>query len=99
MSNLHTVNKTPHSGSALAACLRAASPGDAVLLIEDGVYTAVTGSDAVAACREGGVRLYALRVDVEARGLESRLAGGVEMVDDAGFVGLCCEFGKVCSWY
>lgn len=99
MSSLHTVNKPPRSGSALAECLRAARPGDAVLLIEDGVYAAATGSDALPRIQADGLRLYALRADIAARGLERHLADGVELVDDAGFVGLCCEYRTVCSWY
>ena len=98
MSSLHIVNKTSQAGSTLAECLRAASTGDALLLIEDGVYAA-TSSDTVNACQNGGLYLFALHADVEARGLKWRLADGVEIVDDAGFVGLCCRFQKTCSWY
>ena len=41
---LHIVNHSPLSSRNLASCLRFALPGDALLLIEDGVYAATTGS-------------------------------------------------------
>lgn len=99
MSRLHTVNKSPHAAPALADCLRAASPGDSVLLIEDGVYAAISSSETAALCRQHALRLYALQADVEARGLSHCLAEDVELVDDAGFVRLCCAARDLCSWY
>ena len=44
LSTLHTVNKSPFSSEALASCLRVVRPGDAILLMEDGVYCAVDAS-------------------------------------------------------
>ena len=50
---LHIVNKSPFECTSLASCLRVAQRGAAVLLIEDGIYAATTGS-AVAALGCGG---------------------------------------------
>ena len=99
MSSLHTVNKSPLVADALEQCLRAAMPGDAILLIEDGVYAAIPSSPAHLACSAGGLKLYALQADIDARGLASRVPASVQRVDDAGFVALCCHYRKTCSWY
>ena len=41
---LHIVNKSPFQTSTLDTCLRMALPGNALLLIEDGIYAATVGS-------------------------------------------------------
>lgn len=46
---LHTVNKSAFGSDALASCLRVARFGDAILLLEDGVYSAVDASILVGA--------------------------------------------------
>ncbi len=93
---LHTVNRSPHQNSSLADCLALCADDDAVLLIEDGVYAAIAPG---AALREAPDKVYALQADIDARGLGSRLAEGVTVVDDAGFVRLATEHDKVVSWY
>lgn len=98
MPTLHTVNKAPRSAPALEDCLRAASAGDVILLIEDGVYAATEASWAQRA-GEQHLTLCALEADIRARGIDSRLQETVEAVDDAGFVHLSVRCAKVCSWY
>ena len=44
MSTLHTVNKSPFSTQTLLSCLNHAKDGDAVLMIEDGVYGGAKGT-------------------------------------------------------
>jgi len=87
MATLHLVNKA----RALEACLRAAAPEDAILLLEDGVYAAATG---VAADR----LLHALDVDVAARGLQTRLRGRVQVITDDVFVALVEQHQPVVTW-
>ena len=41
---LHTVNKSPQN-PALKTCLRVAAKDSAILLIEDGVYAALEGTE------------------------------------------------------
>lgn len=43
MSTLHTVNKSPFEKNALKSCLGHLCSGDAVLMIEDGVFGARRG--------------------------------------------------------
>lgn len=76
LSTLHTVNKSPFSSEALASCLRVVRPGDAILLMEDGVYCAVDASasaEASLARDAEGSRLSRARpapTGVEIRGVQ-----------------------------
>ncbi len=96
---LHILNRPPADRQCLASCLDALSSHDALLLIEDGVYHCLQGhADNFDALPEG-VSLYALGPDVEARGLGKILNSAFSLVDDAGFVQLCCDQDKVVSWF
>jgi len=92
---LHIVNKSPAQTRTLDSCLRLTQPGQALLLIEDGVYAA-TSADAVAAMK--GLKVYVLQPDVEARGMKGRIVEGVTPVDYAGFVDLVAEHSSNQSW-
>ena len=97
---LHTVSKSPESGDALTSCLRAALPGALVLLLEDGVYAARSGSpSAERMAALPGLRYYALEADVAARGLLGLTAADIELVQYADFVRLSVECHAVQSWY
>ncbi|QKO21210.1 sulfurtransferase complex subunit TusB [Rhodoferax sp. BAB1] len=97
---LHIVNKSPTAARSLESCLRMALPGQAVLLIEDGVYAATTGSSSEAQLRAaaGKVKLYALKPDLDARGMSARALDNVTLVDYGGFVDLVAEHGTPNSW-
>jgi len=101
MSTLHTVNKSPFSTQSLLSCLGHAKDGDSILMIEDGVYGATSGTglaDAVSA-RAGAVSLYVLDADLKARGLDAgRLIQGVKSVDYAGFVDMAASHDRVQAW-
>jgi len=102
MSTLHTVNKSPFEHHTLAACARVCLAGDGLLLIEDGVYGALSASPGrkeLQALSDKGVALLALAEDVRARGLEGRLCEAVELTDYAGFARLSCEHQTIQSWY
>jgi tRNA 2-thiouridine synthesizing protein B len=97
---LHTVNKSPFENSSLHTCLMHARQGSAVLLIEDGVYAAARDTAVSEQVQEAlkSVPIYALKPDVEARGLQTRVIDGVRLVDYAGFVDLAAEHNTVQSW-
>jgi tRNA 2-thiouridine synthesizing protein B len=98
---LHTVNKSPFEKNSLQTCLRLSQPGSSILLIEDGIYGALKGSDAAVNITEHiqDRRFYVLGPDLKARGIdESRLIDGIEIVDYDGFVKLAVEEPKVQSW-
>ena len=97
---LHTVNKSPFDHSTLETCLKFARQGSAVLLIEDGVYAAARDTAVSNRMQEAvkSVSIYALKPDVEARGMQNRVMDGVRLVDYGGFVDLVVEHNAVQSW-
>ena len=97
---LHTVNKTPYERNSFDSCLAHTRKGDAVLLIEDGVYAAMKGTAPAKKLEQAAkdVTVYVLQPDVEARGIAGRIMDGVKLVDYAGFVDLAAEHPTVQAW-
>ncbi len=87
---LHTI----HSVAALESCLGRATADSTLLLLEDGVYAALT-PDAIP------VRaLYVLAEDLAARGLSSAdLPAGVTAIDMKGFVALTVAHSPIAAWF
>lgn len=99
MTSLHTLNRSPFESSALASCLRLASAGDALLLREDAVLAALVDTRAAAQFAEyPALKVYALKPCLAARGLLEKLAPGIELIDDDGFVALCVHHARVVAW-
>ena len=97
MSMLHLINKSPYERNNLDTCVGYVQGGDAVLLIEDGVYAATKGG--AAAGKLEGLDVSVLGPDLAARGIgEDKLVDGVKVVDYAGFVDLVEATDKVQSW-
>ena len=91
MPILHTVNKSPFEKSSLETCLRIAMDGSAVLLIEDGVYGALSGTTLNGKLSDAGnrLKLFVLGPDLKARGLSAEdVMDGIEVIDYDGFVDL-----------
>jgi len=97
---LHTVNKSPTERNTLDSCLAHVKKGSAILLIEDGVYAALKGTDSAKRLEATmkTVPVYALQPDLEARGMSGRVLDGVKLVDYGGFVDLVAEHPTVQSW-
>ena len=97
---LHIVNKSPFQTRTLDTCLRMAQPGNALLLIEDGIYAATVGSATEEHIRAScaTLKIYALQPDMDARGVTAKLIDGVTLVDYAGFVDLTVEHPTSHSW-
>ncbi len=101
MAILHTVNKSPFERNSLDACLRLAASGSSVLMIEDGVYGAMKGTEKSAAVEsaKGDISFYVLGPDLKARGIsEDKLIDGIKVVDYSGFVSLTVDNDKVQAW-
>ena len=99
MAILHTVNKSPFEMNTLNTCIGLAKNGSSILLIEDGVYAATTGHSAASTIKNAsGISFYVLGPDLQARGLESKLAEGIKAIDYDGFVDLAAEHSSVQAW-
>lgn len=101
MSILHTVNKSAYERNTLESCVSKTTKSSSVLLIEDGVYSAVKGGAKAGIIENamGDVSFYILGPDVKARGLdEGKLIDGIKVVDYSGFVELTVNNDKVASW-
>lgn len=97
MATLHIINSPPDSG-ALARCLYAATPGDTVLLIGNGVYCAAAAGFERHRSRGRELAWRTLAEDVLARSLTDRLASDVSLVDDGEFVDLVVAHHPIVSW-
>ncbi len=93
---LHIVNKSPFEKNSFSSCIDHAKEGSAVLLIEDGVFAALKGtrfSDGLSKAK-----VYALKSDVDTRGIQENVDGSVELIDYSKFVDLVTENDRVQSW-
>ncbi|MDH3690530.1 MAG: sulfurtransferase complex subunit TusB [Gammaproteobacteria bacterium] len=98
---LHTVNKSPSEKNSLDTCFRLAKPGSAILLIEDGVYAAMSGTSAEQKMRDATSRydVYVLEPDLKLRGLDhDRIVEGIKIVGYDDFVDLAVKHRRVQSW-
>ena len=86
---LHTLNKP----EALTPCLQLLSPGDQLVLIEAGIYTAVDD------LLKAGVIVSALADDLKARGFAGRLAPEISVISQAEFVQLAVKADRICNWF
>lgn len=101
MSTLHTINKSPFERSAFVSALNHLKPGDAVLMIEDGVVGARKAS-AFADLLGAAVKncaVYVLGPDLAARGMgDEDVIQGVKLVDYGGFVDLVTTHHRTHAW-
>jgi len=98
---LHTVNKSPYQSDALTTCFGLAQPGSAVLLIEDGIYGAMTNTkfSAAVVIAQQCCAIYVLEPDLQARGIDSdRIMNAIQTIDYDGFVSLVEDNPVVQAW-
>lgn len=101
MSTLNIINKSPFEKRTLDQCLSRISKGDSVILIEDAVVVAMSGTayDSALTTASADKKLYVLTPDLQARGLADRsLLDGLAAVDYKGFVALVTGHDRVHSW-
>ena len=85
MGTLHIVNRV----AALAPCLDTAATADAILLIEDGVY---------AATQDQPRECFAIDMDIQARGIASRITAETSVINYADFVELTVKHNPIVTW-
>lgn len=95
MPALHVINRPVVGG-----CEYGIAGGDVVLLIENGVYDALsTGNDGAWRAIAALGRVYVLEPHLSERGLLGRpLLDGVRLVDFGGFVDLARDHEPIVSW-
>jgi tRNA 2-thiouridine synthesizing protein B len=95
---LHTLNKSPDH-AALNRCCAAIASDDVLVLLEDGVYCgSASPGQQISELLAQDIAVYAIKADVEARGLATRMAIGVTIIDYTAFVGLCTEQASSKRW-
>ena len=101
MSTLHTVNKSPFERSAFVSALNHLRPGDALLMIEDGVV-GVRKASAFADLLEKATKscaVYVLGPDLAARGVDEKdVIQGAKLVDYGGFVDFVTKHDRTQAW-
>lgn len=95
---LHTLNAAPESGT-FGQCLQQLGSGDALLLMGNGVYAALSGAPSAAELAGTGASLYILADDARASGVLPWLSTGFNTVDYAGFVELSEQYPRQLAWY
>ena len=97
---LHTVNKSPLERDTLQSCLAHAKSGSAVLLMEDAIYGATTGTTASDMVKDAmsNLTIYALQPDVDARGMAGKVMEGIKLIGYGDFVELVTQHDNTQSW-
>ncbi len=98
---IHTVNKSPFERNSLDSCLRLSLKGSPILLLEDGVYAATSGTSLSGKVADAAKDhpMFVMGPDLQARGIaEDSIIDGITVVDYGGFVDLVVEHGTVQSW-
>lgn len=95
---LHTLTRSPQGGADFVALAALARPGDALVLLQDGVLCALTGSAGLAALSAMPVALHVLREDVLARGLTAYVAPACQLIGYGEFVALSASHPRQMAW-
>ena len=95
---LHVLNKA--SVALWRDCCAAIANGDALLLIEDGVFSATQGhvNQHFLQSLQCSPRLYVLAEDLAVRGISARIAADFSSISYRDFVELSLEHAKVVNW-
>ncbi|UZE97896.1 sulfurtransferase complex subunit TusB [Alkalimarinus alittae] len=100
MTTLHILNKSPQHPFPASQCSQFYSKADAILLIEDAVY--YTLPDAFVSFLKHYQTepfIYALKEDIDARGISALAHPDIKVVTFDGFVELTAIHDKSTSWY
>ncbi len=91
----HTVNKSSTHSPAFDQCLQIVQPNDNLILIEDGVYNAITHRADLLAL----TNCYLLADDVKARGLQNIIDSRFALISYQQFVELVISKPLSQSWF
>ncbi|ROR08577.1 sulfurtransferase complex subunit TusB [Erwinia sp. JUb26] len=94
---LHTLMTSPFRCD-LNAMLRLLAHGDDVLLLQDGVLAALAGNPALEVLLHAPISLYALKEDLDARGLFGQISTSVTTISYTEFVALAVKNPQQMTW-
>ncbi|CAI2476808.1 sulfurtransferase complex subunit TusB [Serratia ficaria] len=94
---LYTLSHAP-SQCDLPALLRLTAEGDALLLLQDGVLAGLAGGAHLELLLSAPISLYALRDDLEARGLAGHFSHKIAVVGYNHFVELTEKHRSQMAW-
>ncbi|USD39243.1 sulfurtransferase complex subunit TusB [Ferrimonas sp. SCSIO 43195] len=95
MNVLHTLSQSPNDSHRHQLAIDYASAGDGLLLMQDAVVAA-TLSDFAKLLHDRPC--YALKEDLQARGLLKRVLAPITVIDYPQFVDLTLHYDKVQAW-
>lgn len=94
---LHTLRHSPWQCD-IEGLLRMLGEGDDVLLIQDGVLAAIEGSRFVEILNNAPITVFALKDDIDARGLTGQISAKIDAVSYTDFVNLTVKHTTQMSW-
>lgn len=94
MASLHLINKP---GEPFRLCQRVLVKGDAVLLLEDGIYLLVASINIMAEMA-AIYDIYCIDADQKARGVSHNVSA-IKSIDYMYFVKLTCQYKRTLSWF
>ncbi|RPH22963.1 sulfurtransferase complex subunit TusB [Buttiauxella warmboldiae] len=94
---LHILHHSPFQTD-FDALLRCVKQGDEILLLQDAVIAALTGTRALDLLHAAPISVYALQEDIEARGLSAQISTGIGKVSYTDFVRLTVKHEQQISW-
>lgn len=94
---LHTLSHSPWQHD-ITAPLRLVSPGDDLVLLSDGVIAALEGSRFLDLLNKAPITVYALKEDIDARGLCGQISSSVVRVSYTDFVRLTVKHTGQLTW-
>ena len=96
---LHIVNQSPFSSTLLKQCMDRFNNDDGLILLEDGVYGAMSQHPYAQNVRNIK-RCYAIKNDLLARGISlDDISDSIQVIDYDEFVQLTIAFPLSHSWY
>ena len=94
---LHTLMSSPFQCDYFLL-LRMLQPGDDLLLMQDGVLAAIEDNRLLPQLLRSPARLWALKEDVEARGLAAQISSNITFIDYNDFVMLTVKQQQQMPW-
>ncbi|OWO81875.1 sulfurtransferase TusB [Photorhabdus luminescens] len=94
---LYTVGRSPYQCD-FNAIFKLLARGDDILFIQDGVLAGIESNCYLPTLISCGVTLYALKEDIEARGLNEQISDKVQVIDYTDFVNLTVKHHQQFAW-